>query len=103
ERAVLHDLRRAELLAAVDDGDLVGEPGEERRLLDRRVAAADDRDVLAAEEESVARRARRHAVTEHLALGRYAQHARLGAGRDDDRVRGVLVAADPHALRVRGE
>ena len=61
---VLHDLAGAELVAAVDDRDLVGELGQEGRLLDRRVAAADDGDVLAAEEEPIARGTRRHAVPE---------------------------------------
>ena len=42
--AVLHDLRRAELVAAVDERDLLSEAGEERRLFHRRVAAADDHD-----------------------------------------------------------
>ena len=64
ERPVLHDLGRPQLVAAVDDGDLVGELGEERGLLDGRVAAADDRDLVAAEEEAVAGRARRQAVAE---------------------------------------
>src|SRR3954463_14182108 len=55
--AVLHDLRRTQLLAAMDDGDLAGEFGEEGGLLHRRVAAADDDDLLVLEEEAVARRA----------------------------------------------
>jgi hypothetical protein len=44
-RALEHDPRRAELVAAVDDRDLGREPGQERRLLHRRVAAADHRQV----------------------------------------------------------
>src|SRR5436309_11410533 len=43
------------------DGDLRGEVGEEQRLLDRGVAAADYHDFLAAIEESVAGGAGRHA------------------------------------------
>ena len=35
------------VVAAVDQGDLGGEPGQERGLLDGRVAAADDGDLLA--------------------------------------------------------
>jgi hypothetical protein len=64
ERPVLHDLAGAQLVAAVDDRDLVGELGEERGLLDRRVAAADDGDLLSAEEEPVAGGAGRHAVAD---------------------------------------
>ena len=69
ERPVLHDLARPQCIATMDQGDLVGEAGEERRLLDGRVAAADDGDVLAAEEEAVARCARRHTVTDQALFG----------------------------------
>ena len=56
-RPVDHDRRGAELVAAVDDHDLAREPGEEGRLLHRRVAAAHHHDDLVAEEGAVARRA----------------------------------------------
>src|SRR5713101_5932126 len=49
EGPVLHDLRRPELVAPVDDADLGGEAGEERSLLDGGVAPADDGDLLAPE------------------------------------------------------
>jgi len=45
--AVEHDLGGAELLAAIDDGDLGGEAGEKERLFHGGVAAADDGDLLA--------------------------------------------------------
>jgi hypothetical protein len=61
-RALEHDPRRAELVAAVDDRDLGREPGQERRLLHRRVAAADHRQVAPLEQRAVAGRARGHAV-----------------------------------------
>jgi hypothetical protein len=78
ERPLLHDLRGAQLVAPVDDGDLVGELGEERGLLDGGVAAADHGDVLAAEEEPVAGGARRQAVADAgAALGLEAEHQRL--------------------------
>ncbi|MNT17150.1 hypothetical protein D3C72_1522870 [compost metagenome] len=54
EQAVLQDLLGAELGLAVDDRDLLGEVGQEQGLFDRGVAAADDRDLLAAIEEAVA-------------------------------------------------
>src|SRR4051794_3308069 len=52
--ALLHDLRRAQLAAAVDDGDALREAGQEGGLLHRGVATAHDDDVLVAEEEAVA-------------------------------------------------
>ena len=73
ERAVLHDLRRAQLVAPVDDRDRGRELGEEDRLLERGVTATDDRDRLVAEEEPVAGRARRHAVAEQPAFRRAAR------------------------------
>ena len=62
-----------------------------------RVAAADDGDLLAAEEEAVAGGARRQAVAEQPALGLEAEHQALGAGRHDDGVGGVLSVADADA------
>ena len=94
ERALLHDLRGAQLVAAVHDRHLVGELGEEGRLLHRRVAAADHDDVLVAEEEAVAGRAGRDAAAlAACSLGLEAELARRRAGRDDDRVRLVLLVA----------
>ena len=102
-RAVDHDRRRAELVAPVDDHDLAREPREERRLLHRRVAAADDRDDLVAEEGAVARRAVGDAATLERLLRREAELASARAGRDDHRVRAVLVVADVDAERPLGE
>ncbi len=59
---------------------------EEDGLLERGVAAADDGDVLLAEEEAVAGRARRHAVAEEALLVRQAEHECLRAGRHDHRL-----------------
>src|SRR5687767_2479492 len=84
--ALLHDLRGAQLRSPVDDGDRLGEPGEERGLLHRGVAATDDRDVLVAEEEPVAGGAGRDAATEQPRLVLEAQVPVLGAGGDDDGV-----------------
>src|SRR6266536_2498017 len=57
ERPLLHDLRGAERVAPVDHRHRLTEPGEEHGLFHGRVAAADDRDVVAAEEEPVTGRA----------------------------------------------
>src|SRR6266852_2241001 len=50
-RALLHDLRGAQFIAAMNDGHLWGELRQEGRLLHRRVAAADDDDLLVLEEK----------------------------------------------------
>src|SRR3712207_7858387 len=67
-RALLHDLGGAQLLPPVDDGHGLGEPGEERRLLHRRVAAPDHDDVLIAEEEAVTGGTGRDAAAEQPGL-----------------------------------
>ena len=64
--------------------DVRREARQERRLLERRVAAADDGDRLAAEEEPVAGRAGRDAVAHQRPLRRQPQQPRRGAGRHDD-------------------
>src|SRR5680860_1278477 len=51
---LLHDLRGAELVAAVDNGQLAGGLGDEDRVLHRRVAAADHDHIFAFEEGAVA-------------------------------------------------
>src|SRR6266404_3138337 len=68
------------------------EIGEEQRLLDRGIAAADHQHVLAAIEEAVASGAGGNAVALEFLLGRQLQPTRLGAGRDDEAVCEVMVA-----------
>ncbi len=104
EGAVGHDLARPQLGAAVDDRDGAGELRQEGRLLDGGVAAADDRDVLVAEEEAVAGRAPRDAVARELLLARQAELAVGRAHREDDRagaVHGALAVGD--GLDLAGE
>ena len=98
-RAVDHDRRGAELLAAVDEVDLAREAGDEGRLLHRRVAAADDDDDLVAEERGVAGRAVRDAAALQLQLGLEPELARARARGDDHGLGAVLVVADPDAER----
>src|SRR6266511_69143 len=97
--AVAHDLRRAQLVAAVDHVDLRRELGEESGLLHRRVAAADHRHLDAAEEEAVAGRAGGHAPPLVLLLGSDAEPLRRGAGRDDDGGRGDEPVFEPELQR----
>ena len=63
---------------------LLGELGQEERLLEGRVATAHHGDVLVAEEEAVAGGAGRQAVAEEPLLVGEAEHQGLGAGRHDD-------------------
>ena len=69
---------------------VVGEAGEERRLFDRGVAAADDGDVLVAEEEAVTGRARRDTVAERRFSPSHAERAVARTRREDHR-RGPVV------------
>ena len=61
EQAVLQDFLGAQLVAAVDQGDLGSEVGQEQRLFDGCVAAANHDDFLSAIEKPVAGGAGRHA------------------------------------------
>ncbi len=94
EGALLHDRACAQGLAPVNDRDAAGEAGEEGGLLHRRVAAADDRDVLVTEEEAVTGGTGGHAVGEQPVFAGDAEAAPLGTGRDDHRSRvdGALVS-----------
>ena len=99
----MHDLRRAEAVATVQQMHLVGETREERCLLHRGVAAADDRNLLAAEEETVTCRARRHPVAHQAVLVGQPEHAVGRAHREDDGAGAVGLAADDHRLDLAGE
>ena len=63
---------------------------EVQRFLDRRVAAADHRDRLAAIEKAIAGRAGRHALAAKGLFRGQPQVLRRGAGGDDQRIAGVL-------------
>src|SRR3546814_5163655 len=65
-----------------------------QRLLDRGIAAADHRDLLAAIEEAVARRAGGNAFALHRFLAVEPQPFGLRAGGDDEHVAFVHVAAE---------
>ena len=92
EQPVLQDFLGAEMVAPVHHGDMRGEVGQEQRLLDRGVAAANHHHVLAAIEEAVAGRAGRDAVALEFLLGGQIEPARLRAGREHDGVRKINVA-----------
>ena len=80
-------------MAAVHQGDLVGEIGKEQRFFHRGVAAADHGDFLASEEEAVAGGAGRNAKALKLAFAGQAQPVGASAGGDDQRVGGIDLAA----------
>ena len=99
-RPLEHDLRGAELVAAVHDRHARGELGEEERLLHRGVAAADDHGRLVLVERGVAGRAVGHAAAAELLLAGHAELLVLGAHREDDRAGLVLLVVDPHRVRL---
>ena len=103
ERPLLHDLRGAERVAPVDHRHRLAEPGEEHRLFHGRVAAADDRDVVAAEEEPVTGRAPGDAVAAQLLLARHAELLVPRTGGDDHGLGQVGLALGLDHLGVRGQ
>ena len=100
---LLHDLGAAELVPAVDQGDLGRKAGQEGGLLERAVAAADHGDLLVPEEEAVAGRAGRDPTPLEALLGVEAQPAGRRARGEDHGLRFVEVVPDPDLERPRGE
>ena len=90
---LLDDLRRAELVAAVDEIDLGGVAREIVGLFARRVAAAHHRDRVPLEERAVADRAVRDALPRVLDLAGDAELHRRAARREDRDRRAIHVAA----------
>ena len=84
EQPFLQNLLGTERIPAVDDGDGAGEIGQEQRLLDRGISAANHGNVLALIEEAVAGRAGRHTVALEFLLARQPQPPGLGARADND-------------------
>ncbi len=107
EGPLLHDLRSAELVAAMDEVDLLAVFGEERRLLDRRVAAADHRQVLLAEhgQRAIADRASADAAHPELTVvgAGYVEPLRGRARREDDALRLPALRVRLVLEGVRGE
>ena len=101
ERAVGHDLRGAQLVAAVDEVDLRGEAREEGRLLGRGIAAADHADGHVAVKGAVAGGARGEAVADELLFARQPEPARGGARGDDERARFDPLVIELHAQMAR--
>ena len=99
-QAVDQDRLGAELVAAVDQGDLAGDVGQVQRFLDRGIAAADHRHFLVAVEEAVAGGAGRHALAHEGFFRRQAQVLGRGAGGDDQRVAGVFAGVADQADRL---
>ena len=75
----------------MDQRHIVRVIGEVERFLNRRVAAANHSDLLAAEEESIACRAGRNALAAQLLLSRNAEPFGLRTGADHNRVADILV------------
>ena len=92
EQSLLKNLRRAQLVATVNEIHLLRVAREEIRFFGRRVTAADDGDRMPAEKRAVADRAVRHSLPRVLDLAGNAQLDRRAAGRDDDTLRNERVA-----------
>src|SRR5262249_23102376 len=98
-RALLEDRLSAELTPAVDDVDLRGVARQEVALLQRRVASADNRQLLALEEGAITNGAVRAATPGDLCLSGRAQAPGQAAGRHDQGWRSQhLTAVQPDDL-----
>src|SRR5262249_26327782 len=103
EEPVLQDLLGAEMVAAMHDRDLAREIGQEKRFLDRGVAATDYDHFSVAIEETVASGAGRYAKALEAVLGGKSQPFGLGACRNDERITGIdlaRIALEPEGTLV---
>ena len=93
EKPVLQDRFGAQLVTAVNEGDLGGVVGQVERFLNGGVAAADHHHFLVAIEEAVAGGAGGDAEAAELLFRRQVHPLGFGAGRHDQSVAGVGLAA----------
>src|SRR5256886_5333881 len=91
EQPVLQDLLGPQTVAPVHERDPPSVIGEIDGLLDRGIAAADDKNLLLAEEEPVTGGAGRDAKAAKSVFSRDAKPARLCPGRQDDRVADIEI------------
>jgi hypothetical protein len=89
----------AQFVAAVDDGHLVGELGQEDALFHGAVAAADDGHILAAEKEPVTCAAIADAAADELRLARHVEVLGRRSGGHDHRVGRIGFAVGLHGER----
>ena len=89
---VLEDLFGAQAVAAVYQGDFVGDVRKVQRLFNGGVAATDNGDFLFLVEETVAGGAGRYALAFEFLFGFQAQVHGRGAGGDDQGIAGVFTA-----------
>ncbi|MNS87600.1 hypothetical protein D3C72_1215480 [compost metagenome] len=98
-QAVDQNRFRAELVAAMDQRDFIGDVRQVQRFFDGCVAAADNGHFLVAVEEAVAGGAGGNALAGEGFLGRQAEVLGGGAGGDDQGVARVFVAVALQADR----
>ena len=85
-RSLLHDLRGAQLVAAMNNRDFRSELCQKRSFFHCRVPSANNGEFLIAEEETVARRACGEPVPHEFRFTGKTEHARRGARRRDHRL-----------------
>src|SRR5688572_26644786 len=73
EKALLKDLRRAQLVPPVNEVDLLSVTRKKIRFFDSRVATSDYRDHMAAKKGAVAHRTVAHALPSVLELTRHSE------------------------------
>ena len=101
-RALQHDFRSAEAIAAMNDRHLGSEASEEDRFLHGRIAAADHDDFFSGEKETVASRAGRHTVADQLVFVGQSQPPGRSAAGDDQCLRVDLMLAEMEQERAAG-
>ena len=83
-RAIEHDFRGAERIAAMHECDVTAEACEEVGLFHGGIAAAHHHDLFVAIKEAIAGGAGTDTVADQLLFGGQIEPAGLGAGSDDE-------------------
>ena len=86
-RALQHDFGSAKTIAPMNHRHLAGKAGEEQRLFHGGISTTDHNNFFSRKKETVASRARRHAVPDQLLLVRQTQPARRRAAGNDQSLR----------------
>jgi hypothetical protein len=89
EQLVLHDFFGAELLAAMNQGDVAGDVGQIQRFFDGCIAAANDGDRFVAVKETIASGAGGNALAGKFFFRGQAEILGRGAGGNNQRIAGI--------------
>ena len=103
EQFVLHDFLGAELLAAMNQGDVAGDIGQIKRFFNRRIAATNDGNRFAAVKETIASGTGGNALAGKFLFRGQAEILSRGAGGNNQRIAGIGAGVADQRERLLGQ